>query len=175
VASSDSSNSGCSPSGCSSPVASAALEAKAVKFSVCIRSHGVSGFPDPTIGSNGLPNWSGNPNDPNSSPQSPVFRAARQACRQDLPKLGLQTSGQKARANAEALKYATCMRASGVSNFPDPDGQGVIQIKNATGTLDPNSPQFEKAETDCKSLDNGFGEQSSSALSSTSRTGGGGS
>ena len=49
--------SGCSPSGCSSPGASASAEAMAVKFSVCMRSHGVSDFPDPTVGSNGLPSF----------------------------------------------------------------------------------------------------------------------
>ena len=81
-----------------------------------------------------------------------------------MPKLGPQTSAEKATANAEALKYATCMRSNSVPNFPDPNGQGVIQIKNATGTLDASSPQFQKAETACKTLDNGFAEQSSVAV-----------
>jgi hypothetical protein len=61
---------------------------------------------------------------------------------------------------------STCMRSNGVSNFPDPNGEGVIQINNATGALDPNSPQFAKAETACKSLDNGFAEATSSAAAS---------
>jgi hypothetical protein len=170
-----SSSSGCSPSGCSSAAASAALEVEAVKFSGCIRTHGVSDFPDPTIGSNGLPSWAANPNNPNSSDDSVAYPAARRACKHDLPKLGPQTSAEKAAANGEALKYATCMRSNGVPLFPDPDGQGVIQIKNATGTLDASSPQFQKAETACKKLDNGFAEQSSVAVSSGSASGGSGS
>jgi hypothetical protein len=170
-----SSSSGCSPSGCSSPGASAALEAKAVTFSACIRAHGVTDFPDPTIGSNGLPSWAANPNNPNASVDSPAYSAAQKACRKGRPHLGLQTSAEKAAANAEALKYATCMRSNGVPNFPDPNGQGVIQINNATGSPDSNSPQFQKAETACKSLDNGFGEQSSAAVSSASGGGGSGS
>ena len=146
-----------------------------MRYSACIRTHGVTDFPDPTIGSNGLPSWAANPNDPNSSVDSTGFPAAKQACKQDLPKLGPQTSAEKAAANAEALKYATCMRANGVPNFPDPNGQGVIQIENATGTLDASSPQFQKAETACKTLDNGFAEQSSVAVSSNSGSGASGS
>jgi hypothetical protein len=146
-----------------------------VRFSACIRTHGVTDFPDPTIGSNGLPSWAANPNDPNSSVDSPGFRAAKQACKQDLPELGPLTSAEKATANAQALKYATCMRSNGVPNFPDPNGQGVIQIKNATGTLDASSPQFQKAVAACKTLDNGFAQQSSVAVSSNSGNGAGGS
>jgi hypothetical protein len=162
-----SASSGCSPSGCSSPAASRSLEAMAVKFSGCIRSHGVPDFPDPTIGSNGLPNFAGSPNK-NATIDSPAGQAAQHACQKDLPHLGPRTSSDKATANAAALKYAMCMRSSGVPNFPDPNGQGLIQINNATGTLDASSPAFQKAQTACKGLDNGFAQQSSVAV-----TGGG--
>jgi hypothetical protein len=140
-----------------------------------MRSHGVSDFPDPTIGPNGLPTWTISASSTGPNPQSPGFRAARQACGKDLPGLGLQTAAGRAKANAEALKYANCMRANGVPGFPDPNGQGLIQIKNATGALDSSSPQFQKAETACKSLDNGFGVQSSTAVSSGSGGAGSGS
>ena len=159
-----SSSSGCSPSGCSSPAASASVEATAVKFSGCIRSHGVPDFPDPTIGSNGLPTWAPSPNK-DANTDSPAGRAAQQACQKDLPHLGPQTSSDKATANAAALKYAACMRSNGVPNFPDPNGQGLIQINNATGTLDASSPAFQMAQTACKSLDNGFAQQGSVAVS----------
>ena len=127
-----------------------------------MRSHGVSGFPDPTIGSNGLPSFGPTPN---VNGGAPAYKAARQACKNDLPSLGPHTPAEKATANAAALKYATCMRSNGVPNFPDPNGQGLIQI-NATGDVEPSSPAFQKAQTACKSLDNGFAEQSSSAVSS---------
>jgi hypothetical protein len=142
-----------------------------VKFSGCMRSHGVTDFPDPTVGSNGLPSWTFDAD--TVSPQSPAFRAAHQVCKKDLPDL-LHTSGEKAAANAAALKYATCMRSNGVPNFPDPNGQGLIQV-NATGSLDASSPQFQKAETACNSLNNGFAEQlgatSSSPTSGGAETG----
>jgi hypothetical protein len=99
----------------------------------------------------------------NAKTQAEALPGARRACKRDLPQLAPQTSAEKATANAEALKYATCMRSNGVSSFPDPNGQGLIQINNATGSLDPNSPQFQKAASACKSLENGFGEASSVA------------
>ena len=145
-----------------------------MKFSICVRAHGVPDFPDPTIGSNGLPNFAGSPNR-DASIDSPAGQAARKACQKDLPSLGLRTSAQKAAANTEAVKYATCMRLAGVSDFPDPDGQGLIRINSATGDLDASSPQFQKAATACQSLDKGFGEVTSSAVSSGSGGGRGGS
>ena len=159
--------SGCSPSGCSSPGASAAAEAIAVRYSGCIRSHGLSDFPDPTVGSNGLPNWFG------VDQQAPAYKAAYQACQKDsLSSLAPHASAAKATANAPALKYAVCMRSNGVPDFPDPNGQGVIQINNATGVLEPSSPAFQKAQRACKSLENGFGVQSSTATGGASASGG---
>jgi len=129
-----------------------------------MRSHGVSDFPDPTLGSNGLPSWSGVSN------QAPAYVAAHQVCKKDLPGLGPQTSAEKATANAAALRYAKCMRSNGVPTFPDPNGQGLIQV-NATGTLEPTSPQFLKAETACKGLENGFAQQTSVATAGASAPG----
>jgi len=90
--------SGCSPSGCSSPGASAAAEAIAVKFSGCMRSHGLTDFPDPTIGSNGLPGWSGVSN------QAPAYKAAKQVCNKDLANIGPHTSAEKATAQCRGAQ-----------------------------------------------------------------------
>jgi len=132
----------------------------AVRFSVCMRAHGVSVFPDPTVGSNGLPSWG--PIITESQAEQAAQPAAQRVCKKDLPSLGPHTSAEKATANAAAVKYASCMRSNGVPSFPDPNGQGVIQF-NATGSLEASSPAFQKAQTACKSLDNGFGEASSTA------------
>jgi hypothetical protein len=45
----------------------------------------------------------------------------------------------------KALKFSECMRANGVPNFPDPNGQGVIQGSG----IDPQSAAFEKAQKAC--------------------------
>ena len=152
--------SGCSPSGCPNSGSSQRLEAEALTYSGCMRSHGLGDFPDPTVGSNGLPSWSMNAS-PNSDldPSSPQYKSAHEACGKDLPTLGPQTPAETTAAIAEAVKYAECMRSHGEPDFPDPNGQGVIQIKNATGILDPGSPQYERAQTACQSLDKGFREQ----------------
>ena len=47
-----------------------------MKFSGCMRSHGVSDFPDPTIGSNGLPSWASSTTRP-----PPAYNAARLVCK----------------------------------------------------------------------------------------------
>ena len=70
------------------------------------------------------------------------------------PKVGFAISGGSPQ---KALKLAECMRANGVPNFPDPNGQGVIQGSG----IDPNSPQFQKAQQKCaKSLGGGPGTRS---------------
>ena len=148
-ASSNPSNStiaGCSSSGCSSSAASASLEAKALKYAGCMRSHGLTDFPDPTVGSNGLPsfNINGSANS-DLNPQSSQWKAAQQRMQERPSRPWGNTPADKEAANVKALKYAQCMRSHGEPDFPDPNGQGVIQITNATGILSPNSPQYQQA------------------------------
>jgi hypothetical protein len=69
---------------------------------------------------------------------------------------GAATSGGNATANrAKAMKFAGCMRDSGVSAFPDPDASGELTIDGiANGSsLDPNTAAFEKAMSACKDLE----------------------
>ena len=59
-------------------------------------------------------------------------------------------SGQRT-STAFSLAFAKCMRAHGVPDFPDPNGQGA-QIGPSSG-IDPSSPQFQAAlNGPCKSL-----------------------
>jgi hypothetical protein len=48
----------------------------------------------------------------------------------------------------QAFQFAQCMRAHGVPNFPDPNGNG-IQITPNSG-VNPQSPAFRTAQNDCK-------------------------
>jgi hypothetical protein len=50
-----------------------------------------------------------------------------------------------------ASKFSQCMRAHGVSNFPDPNGQGQIQVGGSSG-VDPTSPTFGSARQACQKL-----------------------
>jgi hypothetical protein len=50
----------------------------------------------------------------------------------------------------DALKYAECMRANGVPNFPDPKAGGGFLF--TAGGFDPSSPAFKAAQATCKKL-----------------------
>jgi hypothetical protein len=52
---------------------------------------------------------------------------------------------------ADGAKFSACMRKHGVTNFPDPDGQGVITIRSGMG-IDPSSPAFGSARSVCQKL-----------------------
>jgi hypothetical protein len=52
---------------------------------------------------------------------------------------------------ADGAKYSACMRKHGVTNFPDPNGRGVITIHSGMG-IDPGSPAFRSARNSCEKL-----------------------
>ncbi len=49
------------------------------------------------------------------------------------------------------IKFADCMRAHGVPNFPDPGSGGGIQIPDNSG-INPQSPAFQSAQGECFKL-----------------------
>ena len=70
-----------------SPAEQARLQEGALKFSACMRSHGVPNFPDPEFHSGGggvrvRIGGKGSGIDPNS----PQFKAAQKTCQSDLPR-----------------------------------------------------------------------------------------
>ncbi len=50
------------------------------------------------------------------------------------------------------MKYAQCMRAHGVPDFPDPVNGGFHITSGPGSDLDPGSPQFAAADSACKAL-----------------------
>lgn len=66
------------------PQQSAEMQAKALKFSECMRSHGVPNFPDPKFEGGGVRiTLHAGPDAIN--PRSPQFQAAQKACQGDMP------------------------------------------------------------------------------------------
>jgi hypothetical protein len=57
--------------------------------------------------------------------------------------------------HAKAVKFAECMRANGVSAFPDPDATGALTIDAVANgsSVDTDSPAFEQALSACKDLE----------------------
>lgn len=57
----------------------------------------------------------------------------------------------KVPAGSDGEKFSVCMRAHGLPTFPDPNGQGIIQLGSGSG-LDPRSPRFQAAQRACRRL-----------------------
>jgi len=72
-----------------SPAQQAQAQAQALKFSACMRSHGVTNFPDPQFSSGGGIRIKIQPGPGGSGldPSSPIFQAAQKACGSLLPGL----------------------------------------------------------------------------------------
>jgi hypothetical protein len=101
----------------------AAAHEQAVKFAECIRSNGVSEFPDPDASGQfayGIPSES-SPLDPTS----PAWQKAIGACKPLEPSSFMPTSFTPAQLAAR-LKFAQCVRANGVPSFPDPTSNGPL-------------------------------------------------
>ena len=95
-----------------------------IAYAACLDKHGV----EVREGGRGRAGrlWAAAPGLP--GPGSPQAAAAERDCKSVLPKGGLPsrpTAAQNARALAQLLRYAECIRAHGVPNFPDPTSQGL--------------------------------------------------
>lgn len=107
----------------------------AVKFAKCMRSNGVSEFPDPGAGKltiDGIANGS------SLDPNSPAFKQAISACK-SLEPAGFMGSKRSPQQMQAALKFAQCIRENGVKDFPDPaNGQPLVDTNRipsaATGS-----------------------------------------
>ncbi len=117
-----------------------------LKYAQCMRSHGVVDFPDPS--SNGTILVGG------TVSQSPQYRAADETCQKLLPNGGVPTAAQQAQGIAQLLKVSVCMRAHGISDYPDPTSNGIqIPIrKGMPSDLDPSNPRLQSAEKACEHL-----------------------
>jgi hypothetical protein len=95
-------------------VASAEANASGLSYARCMRSHGVSRFPDPSA-SGGIDFHGSGVN-----LSSPAARAAETACQHLLPEKHSPTQQPTAKAYARLLAWAKCMRQHGISGLPDP-------------------------------------------------------
>jgi hypothetical protein len=145
---------GCGGGGHSGTNSSASTDGRfqqALKFSQCMRSHGLPNFPDPQQSGLGggvqltLNKSSG------LNPNSATFKSALAACRKYSP--GGRTGGKplSPAEKAQFLRYSQCMRTHGVPNFPDPkfsSGGAQLQLQG----IGPGSPGFDKAQKACQSV-----------------------
>jgi hypothetical protein len=133
-----------SPDGSSSPGSSNVT--KAVAYSNCMRSHGVSISVNPN---GGLSSGGGG-----GGAGAQTVQAAQNACRHLLPNGGQPSQAQQQSKLKQALKYTQCMRSHGVPNFPDPtrgpNGLYGWTIPNGSG-INPQSATYQQASQACQS------------------------
>jgi hypothetical protein len=152
----------CGGGGGSSGGAQSTAYQKELAYSECMRTHGVPGFPDPgsngivSIQSGGAAKAKGTPGK-NQTVGGPQMTRAYNACRHLLPNGGVPTAAQKEQMLQQGLKFAECMRAHGISNYPDPSTAGGPTTIGGSG-INIQSPQFQAANRACsKDLRGGGG------------------
>ena len=100
---------------------------KAVKFAECMRSNGVSGFPDP--GASGKFTIDAVANGSSLDPSAPAFEQAISACK-NLEPPGFMGSKRSPQQQQAGLRFAQCIRENGVKDFPDPLPNGPLVDTN---------------------------------------------
>lgn len=128
-----------SPPVSAQPAPGSAEFEKLVEYSQCIRDNGYPDFPDPTQG--------GNVRIQLKPGTMEKFQAAQKSCVDKMP-AGLAAGMQPPTPERmdSLLKFAVCMRESGLQEFPDPGPDGTFEL---TGNLDLMSPQAETARNAC--------------------------
>jgi hypothetical protein len=122
---------------------------KAVAYARCMRSHGEPGWPGPTSKGTFVPTG--------IDLGSAQAKSAHFACSYLLPdSADPLTAAHLQQTLSQNLKYSECMRAHGITNYPDPKVQGQGVAVSLQG-LDPQSPQFQAADRTCEAVRNGSG------------------
>lgn len=129
--------------------------AAAFAYSRCMRTHGVSDFPDPVVTST--------PGQTKIAIRavakdngSPRFTAAQQACQHLLPGPQNESPAQRRAHEQALLAFARCLRTHGLPNFPDPNGQGQLTVEmiHAAG-IDLHAPNVLPAARACVGVTHG--------------------
>jgi hypothetical protein len=143
---------GCGGSGSPPPSAGTAgppnFARAAYRYAACMRQHGVP-VPDPQVSNQG---GHQSVRIEAISPNSPAGKAAQKACAGILPppQSPAQIAQRQHQRALGLLSFARCMRAHGVTSFPDPDAQGQInQQALANARIDIHLPSVLRAAETC--------------------------
>jgi hypothetical protein len=126
-----------------------------VAFSQCMRAHGVPNFPDPNPSTPWKPFSGPYLQQAGVDPGSPQFQPASRACQHLMPQVSM-TAAERQQVLSQALRYAACMRAHGVPDFPDPSTSSTGGVSFNLGPNLVNTPQFGSAAQACRSVDPGM-------------------
>jgi hypothetical protein len=129
----------------------ARLTGSKLAFAECMRAHAVSGFPDPTP-----------PGDLPAGPfnsvfgfvlpatidtEAPAFKAAMQSCAKLI--IGNRPRPPRSDNHSPELKFAECMRANGVPDYPDPPAATSGPIQSIGPNVNLDTPAAKHASRVC--------------------------
>ena len=126
----------------------AAYVADKLGFARCLRAHGVPNYPDPNAGGQ----------EPPGAKQlifSPRGQAAVGACSYWGNRIHNDVAAQHQAVMGEYVRFAQCMRAHGLPNFPDPvnaEGRVEFVLSASQDGFDPHSPQVLAKAHRCESV-----------------------
>jgi len=92
-------------------------------YARCVRAHGIPSFPDPQVGTDGVPRY------PDSAPRIPA--ATQHACRRaaaQIPPDYTSTTAVSSSDFEKLVELARCIRAHGIPDWPDPNPLGEFPI-----------------------------------------------
>jgi hypothetical protein len=135
------------------------VPAAVYQYPRCMRTHGVTNFPDPVVHQNG-----GNTQVAmvinKSITAAPAFKSARSYCQRYLPRggNGPELSPQQEQARKLGMiSFAQCMHAHGVSSFPDPTAQGQLTLPMiAAAHIDIAAPSIQNIARNCAPASHGL-------------------
>jgi len=137
---------------CSSPSSSSSSSGSTrfqqeLSFTTCMRSHGLTTFPDPNPNGQG---FEANQQQQQQERSDPHFSTALSACQHLLPAASAQPKTTPGNASLE--RFAQCMRSHGVRNYPDPNPNVSVRTQLAQAGINPNSPGFQNTLNTCDRL-----------------------
>jgi hypothetical protein len=125
-----------------------------------MRNHGLTNFPDPRVTSSpGHQSVMLRISPAISS--SPLFKSAQHACQSLLPAPNnanpAQAAAQEHAREQALLAFAKCLRAHGLSRFPDPTSQGQLTLAMVHDAgIDLQAPNVLPAAKACVGLTHGI-------------------
>jgi hypothetical protein len=129
--------------------------ASAYAYSRCMRSHGVTNFPDPKVSVSGNSVRVAIAVNP-SITGSPKFNSAQKACSKILPPPSGDNKSEQQAHGRILLAFAQCIRGKGIHDFPDPNAQGQLPLPTIVAAgVDIHSRQFLDAATSCVGVTHG--------------------